>query len=291
MARMNASFFGGGGLAAGAASSDPVYTNVDFADTVKVNNDYTLTHTASSVSGFKHNLSMAVNSNNHSYLNWANSGAVYFDSGVALSTLAGEKGFEASLLIEFNESAMNNAFAGFSDTVTDFSIGLFISNGKPGAGGGSGVGTVGFYNGVLFNLGSANRLFETVSGRVSSDSSINSAGAQVSSDFANDHLSSLRMNITGGPSGTASSPTAHFAEMTFIRQLLDHSDSDHLITKTGGGNNRDVDIDGIVSGSSAAGNLTFGIMVAQKLRTGTPSAVKAFDFNMHVQLLRFGVAE
>tara|TARA_R100001443_G_C3345344_1_gene175476 strand:- start:680 stop:1549 length:870 start_codon:yes stop_codon:yes gene_type:complete len=284
----SASIFGGGGLAGAAASSDPVYTNVDFADTVKVDNDYTLTHTASSVSGFKHNLSMASStSNNHSYLNWANSGAVYFDSGVALSTLAGEKGFEASLLIEFNESAMNNAFAGFSDTGVDFSIGLFISNGKPGSGGGAGVGDVGFYNGVLFNLGSANRLFESVSGRISVDASISSAGAQVSSDFANDHLSSLRMHITGGPSGTASSPTAHFAEMTFIRQLLDHSDSDHLETKTGGGNNRDVDIDGTVSGSSATGNLTFGIMVAQKYRSGTPS-VKAIDFNMHVQLLRFG---
>ena len=281
------SMFGGGGLAGAAASSDPVYTNVDFADTVKVDNDYTLTHTASSVSGFKHNLSMAVSSNNHSYLNWANSGAVYYDSGVALSTLAGEKGFEASLLIEFNESAMNNAFAGFSDTASDFALAIFISNGKPGSGGGAGVGTVGFYNGLIWNLGVANRLFQTSSGRVSTDSSLASAAITVSSDFANDHLSSLRMNVTGGPSGTASSPEAHFAEMTFIRQLLDHSDSDHLITKIGGGNNRDVDIDGFADGSSAAGNLTFGIMVAQKLRTGTPS-VKAFDFNMHVQLLRFG---
>ncbi len=282
------SIFGGGGLAGAAASSDPVYTNVAFADSVKINGEYTLTHTASSVAGFNHNLSMASTTASDAdldYLDWDGSGAVYFDTGVALSTLAGEKGFEASLILEFNASAMNNAFAGFSDTAADFCIGLFISNGKPGASGGTGVGNAGFYNGLIFNLGIANRLFETTSGRIRDMTKLSSSGAQVSSDFANDHLAGLTMHLTGGPGGTASSPATKLHEMTFSRQFLDSSDSDHLTTKIGGGNNRDVDID--AHAGEASGNLTFGVMVAHNYRSGTPS-VKAFDFNMHVNLLRFG---
>ena len=278
----NGSFFGGFG--GGAASSDPAYTNLALADLTKMNGSYTLTHSAGSASGFNNRISMAsTDSVDHAHLTWDGSGAVYYDTGVAFSTLASEKGFEASLLLELDASVMNSSFAGFSDSAVNFGMGIFISNGPPG------TGDRGFYNGIAFRFGTNNRIFQLNSGLCRSDAQLGSGGALMNlfSTDGSDHFAGLAMHVTGGPDGTTSSPTAQILVSSFTRRYLNDSDSDRFMLSGNVGNNREMDFDN--GAGTATGNLHVGLMVSQDYISGTPS-VKAFDFNLHFQLLRFGTS-
>jgi hypothetical protein len=243
------------------------WITISNGDLTAVQGSYTGFALSASPTAFENRIAIAeAHDSMNTHLTVATAASIYYDTGIALSTLLNYKGVIASIRMECD---MDSTFNGWADTAGSFTVGPFVGNNAPATAG------IGLFGGFTLNKQFANRIFNLNLGRFGTDASVTStATLSPAYDQANDRYETCQLALTGRPTGTAASPT-----FSFVSADLGHEFYDASATRTIG---TDTWSTKYATNKSATGNLIIGAMFTQEDR-GTPLA-KTFDFDLRYLL-------